>query len=232
MTAMPAMLSIIVPALNEAEGIADTLVRLMPLRQRGAEVILVDGGSVDGTAEIAAAHTDRVIASVPGRAAQMNAGAAAARGDVLLFLHADTLLPEDADRLVAVALGQGHAWGRFDVIIRGRHPMLGVVARMMNLRSRWTGIATGDQAMFMRRAAFVAAGGFPPLPLMEDIALSKQLKKISPPACIAMPALTSGRRWESHGVWRTIVLMWWLRLRYWLGADPARLTRLYRRPAD
>ena len=226
------MLSIIVPALNEAEGIAATLGRLASLRQRGAEVIVVDGGSTDGTPQIAAIQADQVVSSEPGRAVQMNAGAARASGEVLLFLHADTCLPEGADRLIAAALVGDHAWGRFDVRIEGRHPLLRVVAAMMNMRSRWTGIATGDQARFMRRSAFSTAGGFALQPLMEDIALSKQLKKISPPACIAARAVTSGRRWESHGVWRTIVLMWWLRLRYWLGADPARLARLYRRQAD
>jgi rSAM/selenodomain-associated transferase 2 len=226
------VLSIIVPALNESPGLAAVLQRLAPLRARGAEVIVVDGGSSDGTAQIALPLADLVITAARGRAAQINAGAAQARGDSLLFLHADTRLPEDADRLIEQALAGGNAWGRFDVRIEGRHPLLRVVAAMMNRRSRWTGIVTGDQAMFMRRSAFAAAGGFPLLPLMEDIALSKQLKKISPPACIAARAVTSGRRWESHGVWRTIVLMWWLRLCYWLGADPARLARLYRRQAD
>jgi len=223
------MLSIIVPVLNEATGIAALLEHLAPLRTRGAEVIVVDGGSSDDTLTIAAALADGAIASGQGRAVQMNAGEAAASGDTLLFLHADTCLPDNADRLIEAALDRGHAWGRFDVRIEGRHPMLGVVACMMNLRSRWSGIATGDQGMFMRRATFNAVGGFPPLALMEDIALSRRLRAVSPPACIAARAVTSGRRWERHGVWRTIALMWWLRFRYFLGADPEQLARHYRR---
>jgi rSAM/selenodomain-associated transferase 2 len=223
------MLSIIVPVLNEARVITALLEQLAPLRTRGAEVIVVDGGSSDETLAIAAALADGAIASGQGRAAQMNAGAAAASGDTLLFLHADTRLPDNADRLIEASLAAGHAWGRFDVRIEGRHPMLGVVACMMNLRSRLSGIATGDQGMFMRRETFNAAGGFPPLALMEDIALSRRLRAVSPPACIAARAVTSGRRWERHGVWRTIVLMWWLRFRYFLGADPEQLARHYRR---
>jgi rSAM/selenodomain-associated transferase 2 len=161
----------------------------------------------------------------------MNAGAAAATGDVLLFLHADMRLPERADRLVLDGLASGgHAWGRFDVRIEGAHALLPLVAWLMNRRSRWTGIATGDQAMFVRREAFEGLGGFPPLALMEDVAMSARLKRVSPPLCIAERAVTSGRRWESRGVVRTIVLMWWLRLRYFLGASPERLARIYQAP--
>ena len=226
------MLSIIIPALNERATIARTLGQLEPLRARGAEVIVVDGGSNDSTPEIAAPLADKVIASPPGRGIQMNAGAEAASGDILLFLHADTVLPQDADRLISDALGGRPAWGRFDVRIEGRHWMLPVVAWMMNQRSRWTGIATGDQALFLRTATFVALGGFPPLALMEDIAMSKQLRVVSPPACIAAKASTSGRRWERHGIWRTIGLMWRLRLLVHFGADPQTLARLYRREPD
>jgi rSAM/selenodomain-associated transferase 2 len=154
---------------------------------------------------------------------QMNAGADAAKGDALLFLHADTRLPVNAAEAVLASLAT-HDWGRFDVRIQGRHPLLKVIACAMNLRSRLTGIATGDQAIFVRRDAF---GGFPEIALMEDIAFCKAMKRRSPPACLRETVLTSGRRWESRGVLRTVVLMWRLRLLYFLGASPERLVRLY-----
>jgi len=221
-------ISIIVPALNEAARIGATLAALAPLRRRGHEVIVVDGGSIDGTVARTTGLADRTLAAARGRAIQMNAGAAAARGDVLLFLHADTLLPDDADLAIARALERsGRAWGRFDVAIDSRRAALGLVARAMNLRSRLTGIATGDQAIFVRAAVFRALGGFPPLALMEDIAMSGSLKRISPPACLDRRVVTSSRRWEANGVLRTIVLMWWLRLRYALGASPEGLARAY-----
>jgi rSAM/selenodomain-associated transferase 2 len=229
---LPPRLSIVVPALDEALGIATSLARLAPLREAGHEVVVVDGGSRDATPALAAPLADRVLAAPRGRASQMNAGAAVAAGGVLLFLHADTRLPDRADRLILDGLdASGRAWGRFDVRIEGRHRLLRLVGAMMNRRSRWTGIATGDQAMFVRRDAFEAVGGFPPLALMEDIALSARLKRISPPLCVAERAVTSGRRWESQGVARTILLMGWLRLRYFLGASPERLARTYHRPA-
>jgi rSAM/selenodomain-associated transferase 2 len=221
------MLSIIVPTLDEAEGIAAALAALAPLRARGAEVIVADGGSVDGTAVLALPHAERVLAAPRGRARQMNAGATAARGDALLFLHADTRLPADADRLVAAALARGAPWGRFDVAIAGRHPLLPLIAGLMNLRSRLTGIATGDQAIFVARAAFEAAGGFADIPLMEDIDFSRRLRRLARPACLRAKAVTSGRRWERHGVLRTVLLMWALRLRYFFGAPPDKLARLY-----
>lgn len=221
-------LSIIVPVLDEAAGITGQLQALQPLRVRGAEVIVVDGGSTDGTQALAAPFADRVASATRGRAAQSNAGARCASGDTLLFLHADTRLPVDADRLIAAALSSTRAWGRFDVRIAGLHPMLRVVAAMMNLRSRLTGIATGDQGMFMTRAAFERCGGFPPIALMEDIALSRALLRLSRPACLRERVITSGRRWERQGVWRTIALMWRMRLAYFLGADPARLATRYR----
>jgi rSAM/selenodomain-associated transferase 2 len=221
-------LSVIIPTLDEAAGIVATLAALQPLRAAGHEVIVVDGGSRDGTPEAARAHADRALAAPRGRANQMNAGADAAAGDVLLFLHADTRLPTGADRTVLDGLAaSGASWGRFDVRIEGRSPLLRLVAWLMNYRSRLTGIATGDQAMFVTRAAFAAAGGFPALALMEDVALSKRLKRVSSPLCLRERAVTSGRRWESRGVVRTIVLMWWLRLRYALGASPERLRRIY-----
>lgn len=226
MTSRP-RLSIIVPTLNEAEGIQATLCALSPLRARGAEIIVADGGSTDGTVVLARPFADHVIVAPRGRARQMNAGAAVARGECLLFLHADTRLPPDADRLVEAALSGGLAWGRFDVDIAGRHPLLPLIARLMNLRSRLTGIATGDQAMFVTRAAFAACGGFPPIPLMEDIALSRALKRIGRPACLRQRVRTSGRRWDRQGFWRTVLLMWRLRLAYFFGADPARLAQDY-----
>ena len=221
-------LSIIIPALNEAACIEATLASLAPLRGRGHEVIVVDGGSSDGTARVASPLADRVITAPRGRASQMNAGAAEARGDVLLFLHADSRLPDSADGLVAQALASsGRVWGRFDVAIEGTHPMLPVIARFMNARSRLTGIATGDQALFVQRDAFMRLGGFPPLALMEDVALSARLKRQSRPACLRANTTTSGRRWESNGVFRTVFLMWRLRLSFFLGASPERLARIY-----
>lgn len=226
---MTAGLSIVVPVLNEAAGIAATLDALAPLRERGVEVIVVDGGSRDDTMAIAAPRADLLIDGPCGRARQMNAGAARASASWLLFLHADTRLPERADALIAAALAAHPlAWGRFDVVIEGRSWMFPVIAALMNRRSRWTGIATGDQAMFMTRAAFDAAGGFPDQPLMEDIELSSRLKRRRAPACLRDRVTTSGRRWEQRGVWRTIVLMWRLRLLYALGVSADRLAAWYR----
>ncbi len=221
-------LSVIIPTLDEAAGVGATLAVLQPLRAAGHEVIVVDGGSRDGTSEAARPLADRVLAAPRGRANQMNAGADVASGEVLLFLHADTRLPAGADRAVSGGLAaSGASWGRFDVRIEGRSPLLALVAWLMNRRSRLTGIATGDQAMFVTRAVFAAAGGFPAVALMEDVALSKRLKRVSPPLCLRERAITSGRRWEARGVVRTIVLMWWLRLRYFLGGSPERLRRIY-----
>ena len=218
-------LSIVMPVLNEAAGIEAALAALQPLRARGCEVIVVDGGSRDATPALAQPLADRVLSSSRGRAAQMNAGAAAARGNALLFLHADTRLPDGADALVRDALCGARVWGRFDVAFDGG--ALPLVALSMNLRSRLTGIATGDQAMFVTRDAFVAAGGFPPIALMEDIALSATLKRKSRPACLAARVTTSPRRWQTRGALRTVLLMWRLRLAYFFGVDPARLARAY-----
>jgi rSAM/selenodomain-associated transferase 2 len=220
-------LSIIVPCLNEAAVIVEGLCALARLRRQGAELILVDGGSSDATSALAGPWVDRVLRAPPGRARQMNAGAGEAQGDILLFLHADTRLPNNAGSLITNAVDSGRVWGRFDVEIEGRHAMLRVVARLMNLRSRLTGIATGDQAIFVSRRAFRAIGGYPDIPLMEDIALSRRLKSLGRPACLCERVTTSGRRWETQGVWRTILLMWRLRLQYFLGTDPGRLAARY-----
>lgn len=227
---MQPILSIVIPVLNEAPGIAYTLAALAPVRARGVEVIVVDGGSTDATMVLAQPWADAVIAAPSGRARQMNVGAAVAKGGVLLFLHADTQLPPMADQLVLHALERPHAagWGRFDVRIEGSPWMLPVVATLMNLRSRWSGIATGDQAIFMRRALFEAVGGFPDQPLMEDVEISRRLRAVSAPVCLRERVRTSGRRWESRGVWRTIFLMWRLRWRYWRGEPAASLAEAYR----
>ena len=221
-------LSIIVPVLDEAATIAATLEALGPARAQGAEVIVVDGGSRDATCRIAAPLADRLVRAARGRASQMNAGAHAATGEILVFLHADTRLPQQAAQAIRGALAdERREWGRFDVAISGADPMLALVALFMNARSRWSGIATGDQAIFVRRVSFERAGGFPDIPLMEDVALSKRLKRSSPPACLRERVLTSGRRWERQGTLRTILLMWRVRLAYALGADPHRLARIY-----
>ncbi|MBV9189006.1 MAG: TIGR04283 family arsenosugar biosynthesis glycosyltransferase [Betaproteobacteria bacterium] len=220
---MASRLAVIVPTLDEADGIHASLEALAPLRAKGHEVIVVDGGSSDSTVEQARPLADRVLSSPRGRAVQMNAGARAAQANALVFLHADTRLPERADALIINAL-KVYAWGRFNVRIEGSHPLLGLVASSMNLRSRLTGIATGDQAIFVRRDVFV---GYPEIPLMEDIAFSRAMKRVGAPACLRDRVTTSGRRWEARGVVRTVFLMWRLRLLYALGVEPQRLARHY-----
>ena len=227
-SALPAV-SLVVPVLDEAGTIPQSLGPIQPLRGNGIEVIVADGGSRDGTRRVARPLCDRLVQAPRGRARQMNAGAGAASGPVLLFLHADTRLPPGWDRAVRDATSaRGRAWGRFDVRFDGPHPMLRVVERAMNLRSRLSGIATGDQAIFVTRDVFLAAGGFPDIELMEDVALSRALRARSRPACLREKVVTSSRRWERGGIARTIVLMWRLRLEYALGADPGRLARMYR----
>ena len=219
-------LSIVVPVWNEAARIEAALAALKRARAASVEVIVVDGGSTDRTAELAAS-ADRVLTAPRGRAAQMNAGAAVARGDTLLFLHVDSALPPQAVPRVLAATTT-HAWGRFDVTIDGGAALLRLVSTAMNARSRWSGIATGDQAIFVRRAVFEQVGGFPAQALMEDIELSKRLCAVERPVCLRERVVTSGRRWERDGVLRTIALMWTLRLRYWLGASPDDLAKAYR----
>lgn len=220
--------SVVVPVLDEAAVLPELLHALAPLRKQGVEVVVVDGGSGDGSADIARDGADRLLTAPRGRARQMNAGARAARGDVLLFLHADTRLPAGALRAVAAALAGGARWGFFGLAIGGRRPLLRVVAALATLRARATGIATGDQALFVTRALFDQAGGFPDIALMEDVAFSRRLRAIARPARLRLRALTSGRRWERGGVLRTVFLMWRLRLLYRLGAAPERLARRYR----
>ncbi|HHW76378.1 MAG TPA: glycosyltransferase family 2 protein [Xanthomonadaceae bacterium] len=221
-------ISIVLPVLNEGAHVAPCLRALQPLRGQNCELILVDGGSRDRTVTLAEPLADQVIVSPRGRAVQMNVGARRAGGDILWFLHADSLPPPDAVSLMSAALEQSErGWGRFDVRLSGRQPLLRVVESLMNLRSRLTGIATGDQGIFVRRALFERIGGYPPIALMEDIALSRLLKRHSRPVCLRQRLTTSSRRWERDGIVRTILLMWRLRLAYFFGADPEWLARIY-----
>jgi len=224
----PFSLSVIVPVWMEAEGVTDTLEALQPIRARGHEVLVVDGGSTDRTVELARPLCDRLVVSEQGRALQMNAGAAAAKGDLLLFLHADTRLPEKALGHLTSFVHSSRAWGRFDVRLSGERPLFRVIAWFMNQRSRLTGICTGDQAMFVRRDTFEALDGFQPMPLMEDVEFSRRLCLVSRPFCINEPVVTDSRRWQKHGAWRTILLMWQLRWRYWRGESPESLAQIYR----
>jgi rSAM/selenodomain-associated transferase 2 len=221
-------LSIIIPVLNEAPAITRALLFLQPLREAGHEVIVVDGGSDDDTLLLSEPYADRVIHSSRGRSRQMNAGATMARGEILLFLHADTLLPGKADRLIIDGLRRKRRrWGRFDVNLSGKQPLLRIIEFLMNFRSRLSSIATGDQAIFVTRELFEAVDGFPEIDLMEDIALCKILKRHDRPLCLWQRVLTSSRRWKEKGFLRTILLMWFLRLTYFYKADPKRLVKLY-----
>ena len=225
-------ISIVIPVLNEADSISTTLQALQPLRTQGHEVIVVDGGSADGSPALAAPLVDRLMQTTPGRGHQMNVGAAAAEGDVLLFLHADTLLPTNTPDLIAQAFSAGNrVWGRFNIRFSGEGSTLRLLERAMNWRSCSTGIATGDQAMFMTRLAFEQAGRFPEIAMMEDIALSRSLKQLTRPACVRTFVTTSSRRWEHYGLLRMLLLIAGLRLGYFLGVDPELLAARYRRSA-
>jgi rSAM/selenodomain-associated transferase 2 len=221
-------LSIVVPVLNESHTVPIKLRALVGLREAGHEVIVVDGGSQDDTASVSKPLVDRVVVTDTGRGHQMNVGARHARGEVLLFLHADTMLPEGAPQMIRQALTEtAFEWGYFRVRLSGHHPLLRLVEAMMNLRSRLTRIATGDQALFVRRESFASIGGFPRIPLMEDLVICKRLKTIGPPAQIKARVKTSSRRWEQRGLLRTIVEMWSLRLAFFFGASPEKLFRYY-----
>jgi len=222
-------LSIIMPVLNEANIMVDSLIALQPFRASGHELIVVDGGSIDASVPLSRVLSDQVILAPRGRSKQMNAGAYASSGEILLFLHADTFLPERADQWIVTGMKyHGRKWGYFDVRLSGNHLLFRCVERLINLRSRLSGIATGDQGIFVCRKLFEAVGGFPDIELMEDIALSKRLKRHGPPLCLRQPVLTSSRRWEKRGILRTVLLMWFLRLAYFMKANPKHLAQLYR----
>ncbi len=221
-----AKISIIIPVLNEAKNISNNLSKLQFLRKQ-TELIIVDGGSQDNTTDVCLPLADEIIQSAKGRSIQMNAGAKIASGDILLFLHADTTLPDNSLLLIKKGLSEKYQWGRFDVELSGNHFMFQVIAFFMNWRSRLTGISTGDQTLFVQKKLFYQAGQFPEIPLMEDIAMCKRLKKHSSPLCLEAKVVTSSRRWQSFGIFRTISLMWWLRLLYFLGCSPESLTQLY-----
>ena len=220
--------SIIIPVLNEAEHLVSRLQALQSFREQDIELILVDGGSSDHTQQLAEGWVDQLICSGAGRALQMNAGAHQATGTWLFFLHIDTRCTAEAEKvLLSMVSNEAPNWGRFDVLIEGKHPLLGLVANMMNLRSRLSGIATGDQLIFVHRSLFDAVGEFPKQPLMEDVEFSKRLQKIQPPLCLSERVITSGRRWDQNGFWSTVLLMWSLRWRYWRGETADELVKEY-----
>jgi len=220
-------ISVIVPALDEGAEIAAAL--RAARSPQVVEILVVDGGSCDDTVTIAAPLADAILTASRGRASQMNAGAVHARGDVLLFLHADTRLPAGFAAAVEDAIRGGAIGGRFDVALRGAHPFLPVVAALINLRSRATRIFTGDQAIFVRRDAFDRLGGFAAIPLMEDVDFSTRLRRLGTIASLRLRVSTSARRWEEHGLVRTVLLMWSLRLAFACGVSPGRLAARYRR---
>lgn len=226
---MTVLLSVVIPVRNEAQALPRLLDDLAVLRALGAELIVVDGGSSDGTCELALGRVDRLLRTAPGRALQMNAGAAVAQGEYLWFVHADTRVSAEALHSLLKVLDERPLWGRFDVRLSGPGLALSVIGGMISLRSRLTGIASGDQGIFVARERFEALGGYAPIPLMEDLHLCRRLKALARPRCLRPALLTSSRRWEQHGIWRTVLLMWALRLAYYCGASPEKLARHYRR---
>ncbi len=226
---LPIRLSVIIPVRNECRLILGTLQRLQSMRERGAELLLVDGGSIDGTVEIAHSWVDRVLESPPGRARQMNLGAEAASGEFLWFLHGDTLAPENADQVLRQALADGSVWGHFDIRLSGHGADYRVVEWFMNQRVRLTGVVTGDHGVFVRRDTFRKVGGYPDIALMEDIELSRRLGRVATSRRAPESLVTSSRKWEREGLVRTVVRMWLIRSAYFLGVDPDALTRWYYR---
>lgn len=226
---MTALISVVIPVRNEAQALPGLLEDLADLRATGAELILVDGGSSDGTCELALGRVDQLLRTDSGRALQMNAGAALARGEYLWFVHADTRISAESLRSLQEALSERPLWGRFDVRLSGPGLALRLIGAMISLRSRLSGIASGDQGIFVTRQYFEALGGYAQIPLMEDLQLCRRLKSRARPRCLRPPLSTSSRRWEQHGIWRTVVLMWCLRLAYYCGASPVKLARQYRR---
>ncbi|MBU1283807.1 MAG: TIGR04283 family arsenosugar biosynthesis glycosyltransferase [Gammaproteobacteria bacterium] len=226
---MTPLLSVVIPVRNEAQALPALLDDLAELRTGGAELILVDGGSSDGTCELALGRVDQLLRTASGRALQMNAGAAVARGEYLWFVHADTRVSVESLKSLRETLSERPLWGRFDVRLSGSGLALRLIGAMISLRSRLTGIASGDQGIFVARRHFEALGGYAPIPLMEDLQLCRRLRALTRPRCLRPPLATSSRRWEQHGIWRTVVLMWCLRLAYYCGASPEKLARQYRR---
>ncbi len=230
--------AVIVPVYNEAAVVRECCTHLAGLRSVH-QVLFVDGQSDDGTPEIlerlAAEYKKlerpcamRVVAGTRGRAAQMNKGAALSNADVLVFLHADTRLPPHAMDEILRACCSDRSWGRFDVRFDSSSLALRTIAWFMNRRSSVTGIATGDQAIFVSKRLFDRVGGFPEIPLMEDVALSKRLRRVSPPYRIRLPVTTAARRWQRNGVVGTVLRMWCNRLLFWAGVAPERLAARYR----
>ena len=220
-------ISIVIPVLNEEKNLPDALKSLQLFRHLNHEIVVVDGGSKDNSLVLAHDGADVVIVSKPGRAVQMNDGAAVATGDVFLFLHADTILPDNAVHLIS-ALSDELFWGYFAVRLSGQNIIFRLIEWMMSRRSRLSSIATGDQAIFIERHLFDRVGGFPEIALMEDVEISRRLKNIIAPVCLKSPVLTSSRRWETNGIVATVLLMWKLRLFYFFGVSPEKLSQLYR----
>lgn len=226
------VVSLIVPVLDEARiirALLDSLVRY-DFETDNVEIIIVDGGSSDATTQIVRSFDIcHLVESEPGRAIQMNVGAAKASGDILMFLHSDSTLPENFLPFITRDFWASHkVWGRFDVRLSGRHPLFTLIAVMMNIRSNMTGICTGDQGIFVRRNVFERIGGFASIPLMEDIEISRRLKKFSAPFRITQKLTTSSRRWEEVGILKTVLLMWQLRLRYFVGQPAEALADYYK----